>query len=492
MANMFNEDGTYNKTEWKAGDKISAGKLNKIESSLEAINNNDISRHVEADTRLDALEESMKNSATKNDLKTLETLVKDNKDTTALEFYTVEKHIDTVEGRVNTVEGRVNTVEGRVNTVEGRVNTVEGRVNTVEGRVNTVENHIDTVEGRVDDLEISFENSKTNVNAMFPPDGILGCKCDLESDDTEALQNIINYVYQKGGGVVYIPDSILLSNVIIEPGVTLSMEPMAVKYSYDLTQTKYIKKKSGSSGTLLTFRPYSKGVNITIDGNRDNASGDGILFENHSQGTDIYVSKCGGHGLTLKLGVMLNNVHSSYNGLRGLYAAGSDSVVSNFYLYGNNEGLYFDTGVSNCNYCNGKIEWNGVNISAYYSSENYLSNINIDRSTLWGLRLIGGNHYFSNCRIWRNYSSSDEPTQGSAHIFIEGGSNVFISNSSITIGADDGKTEPTSPNYVFTGWNTVIANVYLSNCNLVNCSKTNIISSYSGSSIAIYKNNCME
>ena len=59
MANMFNEDGTYNKTEWKAGDKITAVKLNKIELSLEAINNNDIDRHVEADTRLDALEESV-------------------------------------------------------------------------------------------------------------------------------------------------------------------------------------------------------------------------------------------------------------------------------------------------------------------------------------------------------------------------------------------------------------------------------------------------
>lgn len=59
MANMFNEDGTYNKTEWKAGDKITAAKLNKIELSLEAINNNDIDRHVEADSRLDILEEQM-------------------------------------------------------------------------------------------------------------------------------------------------------------------------------------------------------------------------------------------------------------------------------------------------------------------------------------------------------------------------------------------------------------------------------------------------
>ena len=59
MANMFDEDGAYNKTEWKAGDKITAAKLNKIELSLEAINNNDIDRHVEADSRLDALTEEL-------------------------------------------------------------------------------------------------------------------------------------------------------------------------------------------------------------------------------------------------------------------------------------------------------------------------------------------------------------------------------------------------------------------------------------------------
>ena len=111
MANKFNEDGTYNKTEWKPGDKITAGKLNKIESSLEAINNNDISRHVEADTRLDALEESMENSASKNELKTLETLVKDNKDATDLEFYKFKGRVDTVEGRVDIINDEILNVK---------------------------------------------------------------------------------------------------------------------------------------------------------------------------------------------------------------------------------------------------------------------------------------------------------------------------------------------------------------------------------------------
>ena len=40
MANMFNEDGTYNKTEWKSGNTITSVKLNKIEDALYNINSN--------------------------------------------------------------------------------------------------------------------------------------------------------------------------------------------------------------------------------------------------------------------------------------------------------------------------------------------------------------------------------------------------------------------------------------------------------------------
>ena len=120
---MFNEDGTYNKTEWKPGDKISAGKLNKIESSLEAINNNDISRHVEADTRLDALEESIENSATKNELKTLETLVKDNKDATDLEFYKFEGRITQLISDIERLSNELVDIQSELNSLLSELNS---------------------------------------------------------------------------------------------------------------------------------------------------------------------------------------------------------------------------------------------------------------------------------------------------------------------------------------------------------------------------------
>ena len=119
MANMFNEDGTYNKTEWKAGDKITAVKLNKIESSLEAINNNDISRHVEADSRLDILEETIENSATKNELKNLKNTIKDNSDNIDLELYKINTKMSTLE---NDLDTKMSTLE---NDLDIRISTLE-------------------------------------------------------------------------------------------------------------------------------------------------------------------------------------------------------------------------------------------------------------------------------------------------------------------------------------------------------------------------------
>ena len=55
----FDENGNYIKTYWEHGDIITAGKLNKVEDSLEAINANDIQNHIEVNEKIDALIESI-------------------------------------------------------------------------------------------------------------------------------------------------------------------------------------------------------------------------------------------------------------------------------------------------------------------------------------------------------------------------------------------------------------------------------------------------
>ena len=162
MANMFNEDGTYNKTEWKAGDKITAVKLNKIESSLEAINNNDISRHVEADNRLDILEERIANTPDNEQMDALEDMVKDNKDAADLAVYSVNQKIESLES-VN-ADSRLDALEG-VNA-DSRLDILED-VNAGS---------------RLDALESSF----------ITPE-YFGAIGDGESDDTEAFKRALSY-----------------------------------------------------------------------------------------------------------------------------------------------------------------------------------------------------------------------------------------------------------------------------------------------------------
>lgn len=122
MANMFNEDGTYNKTEWKAGDKITAAKLNKIESSLEAINNNDIDRHVEADSRLDILEERMANTPDNKQMDALEDMVKDNIDAVDLAVYEMNHKIQSLES-VN-ADSRLDALTEELETIRLELDAV--------------------------------------------------------------------------------------------------------------------------------------------------------------------------------------------------------------------------------------------------------------------------------------------------------------------------------------------------------------------------------
>ena len=145
MANMFNEDGTYNKTEWKAGDRITAAKLNKIELSLEAINNNDIDRHVEADSRLDILEDAI---------------------------YTIDNNMDEITGYVDTFRESIDTID---QTLQDDINRVSDRVEevnrTLSADVAAVNHNWNEVRAEMDEFKeeytIEMETLDNNLTSQI-------------------------------------------------------------------------------------------------------------------------------------------------------------------------------------------------------------------------------------------------------------------------------------------------------------------------------------
>ena len=150
----FDENGKYIKTNWKAGDKITATKLNKIEESIEAVNDNDISRHVEADARLDALE--AKDVAHDKEFTNVKNLIEDAKDAAELGDYEINSRMQFLEQELEQSVAEVNNV---ANTVDGKIAKAESDMEAQINSVNTnTTNTLNKFQNEVNTQMNEFQN----------------------------------------------------------------------------------------------------------------------------------------------------------------------------------------------------------------------------------------------------------------------------------------------------------------------------------------------
>jgi vacuolar-type H+-ATPase subunit H len=171
----FDENGKYIKTNWKAGDKITATKLNKIEESIEAVNDNDISRHVEADARLDALE--AKDVAHDKELTNIKKTIADNKAAAELGDYDINSRMTFLEEELNdTIVNAETSLNAIVTDAETNLNDI---VANAETNLNTMGADIVT-------------NAETNLNAI-----VTDAETNLNDIIREAEEN-----FNTGGGNV--------------------------------------------------------------------------------------------------------------------------------------------------------------------------------------------------------------------------------------------------------------------------------------------------
>lgn len=156
----FDENGKYIKTDWKAGDKITATKLNKIEESIEAVNDNDISRHAEADARLDALE--AKDAEHDKELTNVKNTVADNKASTDIYVYDINSRMQFLEEEINDGIADISDMATSINnTIASAEASINNTITNAETNLNAI------VTGAETSLNTVIADAETNINDVI-------------------------------------------------------------------------------------------------------------------------------------------------------------------------------------------------------------------------------------------------------------------------------------------------------------------------------------
>ena len=255
----FDENGKYIKTNWKAGDKITATKLNKIEESIEAVNDNDISRYVEADARLDALE--AKDVAHDKEFTNVKNLIADNKAAAELGDYEINSRMTFLENELN--EG-IEEVHNVAETVDGKI--AQGKAD-MEAMVAEVEADLEGLHAKDEELNtqlttITNKFKKTN-NYLSFYEGVGSAKLQAALDDSI-------------GKILIIDESITLETEVVCPhythikglkGISIFVESGGIVLnSHNVIEDCYIENTNISSNF-----GENKGVKVL---------GEGTVYEN--------------------------------------------------------------------------------------------------------------------------------------------------------------------------------------------------------------------
>ena len=220
----FDENGKYIKTDWKAGDKITATKLNKIEESIEAVNDNDISRHVEADTRLDALE--AKDVAHDKEFTNVKNLIADNKAAAELGDYDINSRMTFLENELNEGIAEVHNIQDEMTT---QVNNAKEEMTT---QVNNAKADMTTqVNDAKDEMNVVVEEANERLNTkidlyagnMVTPQ-MFGAKADGVTDDSQAILDAIAAL-PKDGGTLYFPAGTYIHGDGVTTGLSYQIDP---------------------------------------------------------------------------------------------------------------------------------------------------------------------------------------------------------------------------------------------------------------------------
>lgn len=138
MSDIFNPNGTYSKTEWKTGDRISSNGLNKIETALDTINN-----------KLESLKETINNQISE-DLANLEGVINDQ-----------------ILEKVSNLESTLIDVEETLTELDTKVNDRILMEMELKREMTQLSKDLDALEKVIDDIEDFILNNSNNKNNII-------------------------------------------------------------------------------------------------------------------------------------------------------------------------------------------------------------------------------------------------------------------------------------------------------------------------------------
>lgn len=188
----FDENGKYIKTNWKAGDRITATKLNKIEESIEAVNDNDISRHVETDARLYALE--TKDAAHDKELTNVKNTIADNKASTDIYVYDINSRMQFLEEEINAgivdIADMATSINNTIASAETNINnTIASATTSLNTIVTNAETNLNDI---IREAEENFNNGGGNIGPRLDAleTAVLSLQAELATNVSTLESNI--------------------------------------------------------------------------------------------------------------------------------------------------------------------------------------------------------------------------------------------------------------------------------------------------------------
>lgn len=179
MSDVFNPDGTYSKTEWKTGDRISSNGLNKIETALDTINN-----------KLESFKETINNQISE-DLTNLEGVIND-------QISEVDETLTELDTKVNDrilidmeLKSETNQLSEDLDDLKKVVNDLEKVIDDIEDFILNNKNNIITSLFKVSDTkDEKFFNGRMSIHKTK------GCNPELFEIEMDYFDNVtISFSY---------------------------------------------------------------------------------------------------------------------------------------------------------------------------------------------------------------------------------------------------------------------------------------------------------